>query len=325
MLAYIGVNGLGLPAGVSAATATANPDVYSLVSGQTLSVSDPGKGVIANDVNIYGVKVLAPPAHALVDTAGTHFVLNENGTFSYTPDGTSTSDSFTYCGNGAVSGTGCTTVSFNECTVGSGCLEASTGITMGNIGYTSNLAKTLSIKPPGILSVDKDGKGLPLTVNAASVTPGSGLTSLSVDKFGGFNATVSGPGTYTFTYKAQNSQGTVSSLPATVTLKFLPGNGPTISVKDPVSGAPITDYRWIIEEDRTFFIDPTNTTNTAAIGTSVPTYGTNFHTSYMPVVAQGCVGSYSCASGQTFLDNIRCSLTAHPTRTSVSMSPRFAT
>src|SRR5207302_6731339 len=61
----------------------------------------------------------------------------------------------------------------------------------------------------------------------------------------------------------------------------------------------ITDYRWIIEEDRTFYIDPNNTTTTT---TAVPpTFGTNFHTSYMPVVAQGCTGLNSCEYGQTVL------------------------
>ena len=37
---------------------SANPDTYtSVIPGQTLTVSDPAKGVIANDVNVYGVKV----------------------------------------------------------------------------------------------------------------------------------------------------------------------------------------------------------------------------------------------------------------------------
>src|SRR6202008_3451345 len=83
--------------------------------------------------------------------------------------------------------------------------------------------------------------------------------------------------------------------------------------KDPTTGTPITDYRWIIEEDRTFYIDPTKTTTTGT-GTlstdcsidptncAVPlTFGTNFHTSYMPVVATGCTGDLSCESGQTLL------------------------
>ena len=60
----------------------------------------------------------------------------------------------------------------------------------------------------------------------------------------------------------------------------------------------IGDYRWIIEENRTFYIDPNNRTNSGGI---VPTFGTNFHTSYMPVVATGCTGERSCESGQTLL------------------------
>ena len=89
-------------------------------------------------------------------------------------------------------------------------IEAGTGIIVNNISYTSNLATYLKIASPGILSVDKDTAGYPLSVNAASVSPAAGLT-LSVDPKGGFNATVAAAGTYTFTYKAQNSQGTLSA------------------------------------------------------------------------------------------------------------------
>ena len=65
----------------------------------------------------------------------------------------------------------------------------------------------------------------------------------------------------------------------------------------------ISDYRWIIEEDRTFYIDPTAQT-TQHRGCRprhriVPTFGTNFHTSYMPLVATGCTGPLSCEGGQT--------------------------
>ena len=53
MLAYIGVNGSTLPAGAAAVAATANPDSYpSVIAGQTLTVSDPSKGLLANDVNV---------------------------------------------------------------------------------------------------------------------------------------------------------------------------------------------------------------------------------------------------------------------------------
>ena len=58
MLAYIGVNGAVLPSAGVIASAVARADTYnSLLSGQTFTVSDPAKGVIANDINVYGVQL----------------------------------------------------------------------------------------------------------------------------------------------------------------------------------------------------------------------------------------------------------------------------
>src|SRR5262249_44982931 len=57
MLAYIGANGATAPVVGSQATAKANNDSYSLLLGQTLTVSDPSRGVIANDTNVTGVKL----------------------------------------------------------------------------------------------------------------------------------------------------------------------------------------------------------------------------------------------------------------------------
>ena len=55
MLAYISINGAGIPVRRTRA-AVASADTYNaLVAGQTLTVSDPSKGVIANDINVYGV------------------------------------------------------------------------------------------------------------------------------------------------------------------------------------------------------------------------------------------------------------------------------
>ena len=61
MLAYLSINNAGLPSAPVIADATANPDSYSVVPGQTLNVSDVSKGLLANDVNVFGVKVLTPP------------------------------------------------------------------------------------------------------------------------------------------------------------------------------------------------------------------------------------------------------------------------
>ncbi len=283
MLAYININGATLPSAAAIGSAVANADTYnSVIAGQTLTVSDPGKGVIANDINVYGVKV--------VGAVPTGLTLNLDGTFVYT-GGTPTT--FTYCGNGAITGPACALVA-----LGAAPMEAAGGITCtAPPTYMSKVATTLSIKPPGILAFCKDAAGYPLTVNAASITPGSGLT-LTVDPNGGFNASVTAAGSYTFTFKPQNSQNTVAASATTVSLNFPAASGLQVTVYDPITKAPITDYRWVIEEDRTFYVDPTKTTNNG--GTAiVPTFGTNFHTSYMPLIATGCTGSLSCESGQT--------------------------
>ncbi len=300
MLAYIGINGSAPAAGN--ATPQANPDTYnSLIPGQTLTVSDPSKGVVANDQNVSGVQVFAGPSGGVL-------TLSADGTFSYTANSGTTADSFSYCANGGiVPASGSTPAScpanlLATVTLGAAPIENGSGITMGDQSYTSKVATFLKIASPGVLSSDKDAAGYPLTVAASTVTPSAGLT-LVVDPKGGFNASVSAPGTYTFTYNAQNSQGTISATAATVTLIFPTPNGPSVYVVDGQDKkTQITDYRWIIEEDRTFYVDPTKTTNAGASGsTSELTFGTNFHTSFMPVVATGCTGDLSCESGQTVL------------------------
>ncbi len=47
-------------------------------------------------------------------------------------------------------------------------------------------------------------------------------------------------------------------------------------------------------------MDPTQSTNSGT--TIVPTFGANFHTSYMPLVASGCTGPVACEGGQTIFD-----------------------
>jgi len=110
-------------------------------------------------------------------------------------------------------------------------------------------------------------------------------------------------------YQAKNSQGTLSNT-ADASVYFLPGSGLNLVVRDAKMPLPavaggtdtgkINDYRWIIEEDRTFNIDPATQLNSGST-TPVPALGTNFHVSYMPLVAAGCVGQYACEDGQSLL------------------------
>jgi hypothetical protein len=306
MLAYISVNGSGLPAAgaIAPASAIANPDSYLVVPGQTLTVSDPSKGVIANDVNIYGVTVQTLPAQGTL-------TLKPDGTFSYVPKAGWTADSFAYCGNGATSNgtsaTGpCTTVSLGAATI-----EDGSNISCIAPSYTAKTAKYVSIARPGLLAGCTDKAGYPLSVNTGgaasqSVTPTSGSGTITLYPDGSFTASATAAGTVMFSFTPQNSQGTKAAASVTATVVFPTGNGPAVTVIDGGSKASIgQDYRWIIEEDRTFYVDPTKLTNTginnAAGTTSAPSFGTSFHTSYMPVVAQGCTGTNSCESGQSLL------------------------
>jgi hypothetical protein len=312
MLAYIGVNAATLPTtGVFGnSTAQAMNDTYnSVIGGHTITVSDPAKGVIANDVNVYGVTVLAAPM-------GGTLSLNRDGTFIYVANSGTTSDSFTYCANGTVTGTTCSSGLTATVTLGTAPIEAASGITC-TVPVTAPTyqatATSIRINPPGILSFCKDAAGYPLTVGSFS---GSGFSSLSVDPNGGFVATVALAGTNSLTFTPKNSQGTSAAASATVTINFPAPSNLAVTVYDGKDRkTPIADYRWIIEEDRTFYVNPNCTSNPPPAGCPtvniqglgvtgiIATFGTNFHTSYMPVVATGCTGQLSCEALQSVYDN----------------------
>jgi hypothetical protein len=307
MLAYIGINGGKAPVVTGTAAtptaAVANPDTYSLVPGQVLAVSDPSKGVIANDKGVYIVQLLAAPANGAV-------TLNSNGTFVYYPTAgtTATTDSFTYCANGTVTGVVCSSAISTTVSLGPSAV-ADSGITctVPTPTYTAKTATYLAIKTPGVLAFCKDASNLPLTLNTASVAA-TGMT-VHADGNGGFTAIAAAAGTHSFTVNVQNTKQQTAAV--TVSLVFPAGSGLTVNVLDGYDKTTtITDYRWIIEEDRTFYIDPRCTSNPPPTGIGcpalgsgiVPTLGTNFHTSYMPYVAQGCTGPLSCEGGQMAVD-----------------------
>ena len=254
-----------------------------------------------------------------------------------------TSDSFTYCANGTVTSGVCSSGIMATVTLGASTVLASdAGVTCPSTSFTSTVATAFSVKTPGVLAGCKDGANLPVSVDTTTIAA-TGMTVIA-DANGGFAATASVAGTYTFSFKAKNSLG-LQSAATTVTVVFPAASGLAVTVLDGIDHTTvINDYRWIIEEDRTFYVDPAcisnplpvgcpTITGAAASGTATSAqinYGTNFHTSSMPVVAVGCTGTLSCESGQTLqgkptvcdIGNGACDTAATPRTQQTALDPK---
>jgi hypothetical protein len=308
MLAYVSVNG-GTPATGTAAAVNAVDKTYHCTTGTPLVVSDPGLGVLGGSTYANGAVL------GVVTPATANLAFQSNGTFTYTPPATdSCAASFTFLVNGTLS----KTATIAQCDYAAS--PASTpdcafsgAPTAKDDPYSSNIASQLRVGTPGVLTNDTDPSGLPLKASAPTAISGGSVT-LNPD--GSFTAvpacapTCTAASTVTFQYTAMNSQNRPSAA-ATATVSFAAPSNLAFSVMDAKTNLPIHDYRWIIEEDRTFWIDPkcqinTSQTRIDSYGNPCPalpveSLGYNFHTANMPVVATGCVGAVSCESGQTQL------------------------
>jgi hypothetical protein len=318
MQAYLSVAGGAAPIGnLSPPPATVTKYFYCS-SGQTLAVTDATKGLIGGVPGANGVTLGAATL-----PSGYSLSVNPDGTFTYVPPTTGAcAGSFLYTINGTAAGT----ATIRECT-GSGAARdsacAAAGTVTANadnyvspVGAITGHPAVLHIAPPGVLINDTDTSGHALSVDltaAPTCTGPSGSTcTLSLLADGSFTATMSATGSYTFSYKAKNSQGVLSLAAAAVTVGVPAASNIQVRLIDGVSNTPIPsqDYRWTIEEDRTFYVDPAcqiNSTDTTLRPSSCPplpvqSLGYSFHTAFMPVVATGCTGPVSCEAGQTLLN-----------------------
>jgi hypothetical protein len=320
MQGFLQVAGGALPA---AATVSASDKIYYCAAGTPLAVSDPAKGLLAGASGANGVSVGTTTADISVGANGT-LALSSDGTFVYTPSATATAAN--RCGGTfqfLVNGTLPKTATIAQCDINSstaaGC-SLPAAPTVGNIQFTSAIATRFAAPPPGVLAgVTSNPSGYALTAGPVAGNPSS--VSLNLD--GSFVVTSAGAGAcpgnlvpaappgstcVSFQFQARTPQG-VTSPSATATVVFLQPSNLVVNVKDAPTGLPITDYRWIIEEDRTFWIDPKCQVNVSprpldSDGHPCPplpveSLGYNFHSAGMPVVAQGCVGRVSCEVGQT--------------------------
>ncbi len=318
MQVYIDANGgaaTGVGSGDSGTTlAAAAAKTYFCVNGTTLSVTDPTFGVLGGSSGANGAALVLDTTTLLPVgvPAGATLTFNSNGTFSYSPPPAPTScgGSFSYLVNGTKAGIATITECDFANSFAGGCVNAGAPVANAD-AYTSNAATQLHVGAPGVLLNDTDPGNRPLTVDipTAGIAATDGTASgcaVAVNADGSFSASAATPGTCSFTYSARNSQGATSAAVA-ATLTFPTASGLSIAVLDAKTRQAINDYRWIIEEDKTFWIDPKCQINSTTPGVRpsscaplpVQSLGYNFHTSNMPVLATGCVGKVSCEAGQT--------------------------
>ncbi len=300
----------------SSTTLNALDKTYYCSAGVQLVISDRSKGLLGGTVGANGVALNAYSTDANNDINASTLTLQPNGTFTYTPSSVASAagscgGSFTFL----VNGTKTQTATIAQCDANStaaGCSLAAAP-SASNVVFTSNIASRYVSSPPGVLGSNV------LNPGGLALTAVGSATGLHLNVDGSF--AVAGPGTadacaaavpaittagascVNFGFQAKNAQGTLSNA-AVATVVFLPATNLAVNVLDAKNGTRIKDYRWIIEEDRTFWIDPKCQVNSLARPAGCPdlpveSLGYNFHTANMPVIAQGCVGKVSCESQQT--------------------------
>lgn len=265
-----GLPGGGLVANIDAnegsdTTPVASPamdDEYDVDEDTPLNVVI-ADGVLDNDASLSNASVVSTTSHGTLS-------LSADGSFTYAPDPDfSGVDGFTYTATDGANGYGAS-VTLNVSFVNDAPVAVADG------PYSNAVGTDIVVSAAqGLLGNDVDVDGDDLTVEIQGTAP----TGLTIDLDDG-SFTYSGEPT-SFSYRASDGTDT-SDLVAVQLVPAAPSNvGLTVFNTD---GEPITAYRWIVQEDRTYKNEP---------GSRAPIpmqQSLNFHKSTMPVVAQGCVG-----------------------------------
>jgi hypothetical protein len=339
MQAYVNVAG-GAPTGTPGSGSVglllnASDKSFTCFQGTTLAIRDPALGVLAGASGANGAVLASTnslPAGATLD-------FRSDGTFTYVPPATGAcSASFTYLVNGTQSHT----ATITDCANATSC--AGGRPVAGNGSFTSNIVSQLKVAPPGVLQFVTDGANHPYSGYAMTAAPGAAATtcsSVTVNPDGSFvasNNTLAAT-SCTFSYNVSTTSKQTSAGDGLITVTFQAPSNLALNVIDAKNGKPVADYRWIIEEDKTFWIDPlcqVNSSGTRLDSRGLPcqplpveSLGYSFHTAHMDVVAQGCVGAISCEAGQTVqgapatcdIGNGACRATADASNLGIAVDP----
>lgn len=273
-----GINGSALASfNVGTGTPPATASIYAAADTYTDVIEDTpysAASVLGNDVGL-----TSPTAELKSQASNGKVVMNADGTFTYTPNKDfSGTDTFMYSAIDSVDAKKYSAVvTLNVSFVNDNPIASADA-------YSNAVSTTITVDPEhGVLGNDSDPDGDTLTAVIDGVPPG-GLT-LNAD--GSF--TYSGGVSTTFSYRASDS--TLTSDPVTVTLTVTPPSGANLTVKEPgANGQVLTSYRWIVQEDTTYHLDPNNPEATPVLEQQA----LNMHKSTMPVIAQGCS---NCSDG----------------------------
>ncbi|MEQ1501496.1 MAG: Ig-like domain-containing protein [Myxococcota bacterium] len=259
-VAYLEVGAGSQPPGPP--TVYAVDDVFGVSEEQSLL----GTTVLANDVGLAGatVSLVRGPVNGIV-------TLLPDGTFSYSPNvDFSGVDTFVYAANdGTDSFPAHVTIEVSP--------SNDAPVASDDGPYVNTIGPDIAEPAPGVLGNDADSDGDALTA-VLDTPPASGTLTLASD--GSFTYVGGTPGaSVTFTYHAEDAFS--ASGPVTVTLATNPVANIALTVVDD-AGATLTDFRWMVQEDASFQVDPSHPPN--AVDEML---ATSFHKSYMPVVVQG--------------------------------------
>ncbi len=266
-------------------------DTYSVNEDTTLIVNAPG--VLANDTDVEGdalsAVLVTGPSHGTL-------TLNNDGSFSYTPDPNyNGTDSFTYQANDGTAGSGIVTVTLTVNAVN----DAPVAL---NDSFSTAEDTILNVVAPGVLSNDSDVDGD--TLSAALLSqPTHGTLTLNGDGSFAYTPAANYNGLDSFTYKANDGQ--ADSGIAMVTITVGNANDAPVALNDSFTTAENTILNVAASGVLANDSDVDGDTLSAVL-VSQPTHGSltlnsNGSFSYTPAASYNGTDSftYKASDGQT--------------------------
>ena len=229
-------------------------DSYNVTFNTALSVTSPGQGVLANDIDANGLP-LHVTSPGTIATAKGSVLLRSDGTFIYTPQATATgTDIFTYTASDANSTSNAATVTFTIANPPPVAKNDAFAVTL-------NTKLTVSAASQGILANDSDPDGEAIQVTS----PGTFATAKAIVELHSDGTFVYTPNTNAvgydqFTYTVSDANGVSNTATVSFTISAANGDDPF----DPhETSDQATDFGALTTETSPFMLAGLSLTNTS--------------------------------------------------------------